>query len=150
MLGLEVNWTTLEQEVSQLRRRAGATGLQCRAQAKRLTAAQLQNLRARLAAVWVLAQQNLARAMLRAVLWRLHKQHIPRASQHGQAGDARERAHRSEHLYGHIHKKLKGLTGLYMAGQWVEPGGGVPTAIASGRQVVELLCHDTHEPFVAG
>ena len=55
-----------------------------------------------------------------------------------------------DHLYGHIHKKLRGLTGLYMAGQWVEPGGGVPTAIASGRQVVELLCHDTHEPFTAG
>jgi phytoene dehydrogenase-like protein len=54
-----------------------------------------------------------------------------------------------EHLYGHIHKKLKGLTGLYMAGQWVEPGGGVPTAIASGRQVIELLCRDTREPFIA-
>jgi len=42
----------------------------------------------------------------------------------------------------HIPKKLTGLERFYMAGQWVEPGGGVPTAILSGRQVVELVCHD--------
>jgi len=54
-----------------------------------------------------------------------------------------------EDLYGHVHKKLRGLEGLYMAGQWVEPGGGVPTVTMSGRQVVELICHDAHEPFVA-
>jgi phytoene desaturase len=53
-----------------------------------------------------------------------------------------------EHLYTHIHKKLKGLSGLYMAGQWVEPGGGVPTAIASGRHVVEMLCRDAEDPFI--
>lgn len=54
-----------------------------------------------------------------------------------------------EDLYGHVHKKLRGLEGLYMAGQWVEPGGGVPTVTMSGRQVVELICHDASEPFVA-
>jgi len=27
-----------------------------------------------------------------------------------------------------------------MAGQWVEPGGGVPTAIMSGRHVAEIIC----------
>jgi hypothetical protein len=36
-----------------------------------------------------------------------------------------------------------------VAGQWVEPGGGVPTVVMSGRQVVELMCHDAGEPFVA-
>ncbi|HKU37248.1 MAG TPA: NAD(P)/FAD-dependent oxidoreductase [Polyangiales bacterium] len=51
-------------------------------------------------------------------------------------------------LYAHVHKKLGGLHGLYMAGQWVEPGGGVPMAIMSGRQAVELVCHDAEEPFV--
>jgi phytoene desaturase len=54
-----------------------------------------------------------------------------------------------EDVYGHVDKKLRGLQGLYMAGQWVEPGGGVPMVVLSGRQVVELLCHDAGEPFVA-
>ncbi len=34
-----------------------------------------------------------------------------------------------------------------MAGQWVEPGGGVPTALMSGRQVVQLLCAESHREF---
>jgi phytoene dehydrogenase-like protein len=50
-------------------------------------------------------------------------------------------------FFGHIDKKLHGLEGFYMAGQWVEPGGGVPTAVISGRQVVELICHDQQRSF---
>jgi phytoene dehydrogenase-like protein len=37
-------------------------------------------------------------------------------------------------------KTLPGLENFYMAGQWVEPGGGLPPAAASGRQVIQLLC----------
>jgi phytoene dehydrogenase-like protein len=51
--------------------------------------------------------------------------------------------------FAHPKKKLAGLEGFYMAGQWVEPGGGVPTAIMSGRQVVQLLCADLDRAFVA-
>lgn len=47
----------------------------------------------------------------------------------------------------HVPKTLPGLGGLYLAGQWVEPGGGVPTALMSGRQVVQLLCADAGRPF---
>lgn len=53
-----------------------------------------------------------------------------------------------ESLFGHIKKKLPELDGFYMAGQWVEPGGGVPTAVLSGRQAVQLLCADDKRPFV--
>jgi phytoene dehydrogenase-like protein len=53
----------------------------------------------------------------------------------------------SESFFGHVKKKLPGLDGLYLAGQWVEPGGGVPTALMSGRHVVQLLCADTGAPF---
>lgn len=53
-----------------------------------------------------------------------------------------------DHLYTQLHKRLKGLSGLYMAGQWVEPGGGVPTAILSGRQAVKQLCREANEPFI--
>ena len=36
----------------------------------------------------------------------------------------------------HMANTLPGLDNFYMAGQWVEPGGGVPTAALSGRNVV--------------
>ena len=49
----------------------------------------------------------------------------------------------------HPSKTLEGLKGLYMAGQWMEPGGGVPMAVLSGRQAVQLLCADAALPFVA-
>jgi phytoene dehydrogenase-like protein len=44
-------------------------------------------------------------------------------------------------------KTLPGLEGFYMAGQWVEPGGGVPTVLLSGRQVVQLICHHDKVAF---
>lgn len=50
-------------------------------------------------------------------------------------------------MLGHVEKKLPGLRDFYMAGQWVEPGGGVPTALLSGRQAVQLLCDETHRSF---
>jgi phytoene dehydrogenase-like protein len=45
-------------------------------------------------------------------------------------------------------KSLPGLSNFYMAGQWVEPGGGVSTAALSGRNVVQLLCRDEKRKFV--
>jgi phytoene dehydrogenase-like protein len=52
-------------------------------------------------------------------------------------------------VFTHPSKTLAGLKGLYMAGQWMEPGGGVPMAVLSGRQAVQLLCADTHRAFAA-
>jgi phytoene dehydrogenase-like protein len=51
-------------------------------------------------------------------------------------------------LFGHVPKRLSGLAGFYMAGQWVEPGGGVPTAVMSGRQAVQILCDDERRTFL--
>jgi phytoene desaturase len=51
-------------------------------------------------------------------------------------------------FFGHVAKTLPGLDGLFMAGQWVEPGGGVPTALMSGRQLVQILCDREGRPFV--
>jgi phytoene dehydrogenase-like protein len=45
-------------------------------------------------------------------------------------------------------KTLPGLENFYMAGQWVEPGGGVPTAAMSGRNVIQIICHQDKKPFV--
>ena len=46
-----------------------------------------------------------------------------------------------------VPKTLPGLDDFYMAGQWVEPGGGVPAVLPSGRQVVQLICHRDGVPF---
>jgi phytoene dehydrogenase-like protein len=46
----------------------------------------------------------------------------------------------TSNAFKHVPKELTGLERFYMAGQWVEPGGGVPTAVMSGRQVVEIIC----------
>ena len=45
-------------------------------------------------------------------------------------------------------KTLPGLANFYMAGQWVEPGGGVPTAAMSGRKVIQTICKRDKKPFV--
>ena len=49
----------------------------------------------------------------------------------------------------HVERTLVGLDGFYMAGQWVEPGGGVPTALMSGRQAVQRLCIADERVFSA-
>jgi phytoene desaturase len=48
-----------------------------------------------------------------------------------------------------IPKTLPGLRNFYMAGQWVEPGGGIPPALYSGRNLVRTLCHADGQPFAA-
>jgi len=35
---------------------------------------------------------------------------------------------------------LPGLKNFYMAGQWVTPGGGLPTALLSGRNTAQVIC----------
>jgi phytoene dehydrogenase-like protein len=46
-------------------------------------------------------------------------------------------------------RTLPGLKSFYMAGQWVEPGGGVPPAAMSGRNVIQIICKREHRLFVA-
>ncbi|MEI6308891.1 MAG: NAD(P)/FAD-dependent oxidoreductase, partial [bacterium] len=42
---------------------------------------------------------------------------------------------------------LPGLENFYMAGHWVEPGGGLPTAASSGRAVIQRLCRKEKRTF---
>ena len=46
-----------------------------------------------------------------------------------------------------MRKTLPGLEGFYMAGQWVAPGGGLPSGLMTGRQVVQLICHKDKRRF---
>ena len=48
-----------------------------------------------------------------------------------------------------MNKTLPGLDGFYMIGQWVEPGGGLPPAAKSGRDVIQILCRKDKKKFVA-
>ncbi len=44
-------------------------------------------------------------------------------------------------------KTLPGLTNFYMAGQWVEPGGGVSASALSGWRVIRMLCKKDRKKF---
>ncbi|MFW6148002.1 MAG: phytoene desaturase family protein [Thermodesulfobacteriota bacterium] len=44
-------------------------------------------------------------------------------------------------------KTLPGLRNCYMIGQWVEPGGGLPPAILSGRNVTQIICKKEGRKF---
>ena len=45
-------------------------------------------------------------------------------------------------------RTLPGLTGFYMAGQWVYKGGGVPGAVMSGRHLIQIICKQDKKKFV--
>ena len=42
---------------------------------------------------------------------------------------------------------LPGLKNFYMAGHWVIPGGGLPSAALSGRDVAQLVCAQNGKSF---
>jgi hypothetical protein len=44
---------------------------------------------------------------------------------------------------------LPGLENFFMCGQWVEPGGGLPTGVMSGRRLVQALCKQDGIKFEA-
>jgi phytoene dehydrogenase-like protein len=47
-----------------------------------------------------------------------------------------------------MRKTLPGLRNLYLAGQWVEPGGSVPVVAMSGRNAIHVICDQDARPFV--
>ncbi len=46
-------------------------------------------------------------------------------------------------------KTLPGLDCFYMVGQWVQPGGGLPSGAMTGRYAIQFLCKREKKPFVA-
>ena len=44
-------------------------------------------------------------------------------------------------------KTLPGLDSFFMAGQWVEPGGGLPPSAQSGRKVIGMICKKDGKKF---
>ena len=46
-------------------------------------------------------------------------------------------------------KNLPGLANFYMVGQWVSPGGGLPSGLITGNHVVQVLCKKDKKKFSA-
>ena len=46
-----------------------------------------------------------------------------------------------------IQRTLPGLDNFYMAGQWVESMGGLPTSVVSGKHVAHIICHKDGKKF---
>ena len=44
---------------------------------------------------------------------------------------------------------VPGLKNFYMCGQWVEPGGGLPTSVMSGRRLMKQICREDGRKFKA-
>lgn len=44
-------------------------------------------------------------------------------------------------------KTLPGLDNFYMAGHWVEPGGGLPAVAMCGRNVIQIICKKERKKF---
>jgi len=53
-----------------------------------------------------------------------------------------------QNLLSGMEKTLPGLDCFYMAGQWVNPGGGMPTAVMSGNHTIQLICKKDGRKFV--
>jgi phytoene dehydrogenase-like protein len=45
---------------------------------------------------------------------------------------------------------IAGLKNFYMCGQWVEPGGGLPTAIMSAKRLMKKICKEDGVRFKTG
>jgi phytoene dehydrogenase-like protein len=50
--------------------------------------------------------------------------------------------------FDNISKTLPGLDNFYMAGQWVNAGGGMPTAAMSGCHTLQFICRKDNREFV--
>ena len=46
-----------------------------------------------------------------------------------------------------MRQTLPGLQNFYMCGQWIEPGGGLPSAVMSARRLIQTICKEDKEKF---
>jgi phytoene dehydrogenase-like protein len=44
-------------------------------------------------------------------------------------------------------RTLPGLDNFYMLGQWLQPGGGVPTGAIMGREIIQTICKKDQRKF---
>jgi phytoene dehydrogenase-like protein len=47
-----------------------------------------------------------------------------------------------------LSQKLPGLSNFYLCGQWIEPGGGLPTGVMSARRLFKSICREDKKKFI--
>lgn len=50
--------------------------------------------------------------------------------------------------FGALPNTLPGLRNFFMAGQWVMPGGGLPSGLMTARAAIQSICKHGHVPFL--
>ncbi|MDQ0390585.1 phytoene desaturase family protein [Labrys monachus] len=50
--------------------------------------------------------------------------------------------------FGSLPRTLPGLERFMMVGQWVQPGGGLPSGLLTARAAVRAICREDHAPFL--
>jgi phytoene dehydrogenase-like protein len=53
----------------------------------------------------------------------------------------------TDYLTKGLPRRLPGLDDFYMVGQWVQPGGGLPSGVMTAREVQQLICSRDGRPF---
>ena len=43
--------------------------------------------------------------------------------------------------------KIKGLNNIFLSGQWLQPPGGLPTAVITGKDTIMRLCKKEKKTF---
>ncbi len=49
--------------------------------------------------------------------------------------------------FGALPQTLPWLRRFAMVGQWVQPGGGLPSGLLTARSAIQAICHQGHLPF---
>ena len=52
--------------------------------------------------------------------------------------------------FGPLRMTLPGLRQFLMVGQWVMPGGGLPSGLMTARSAIRATCKEDRMPFLAG
>jgi phytoene dehydrogenase-like protein len=47
-----------------------------------------------------------------------------------------------------MRQTLPGLKNFYMCGQWVEPGGGLPSGVISAKRLMKKICKEDKRKFI--
>lgn len=44
--------------------------------------------------------------------------------------------------------RIKGLNNIVLSGQWLQPPGGLPTALITGKDTIMRICKKEKQPFI--
>lgn len=45
--------------------------------------------------------------------------------------------------------RIKGLGNIFLSGQWLQPPGGLPVAVVTGKDTIMRICRLLNQPFIS-